>query len=266
MNKEVIVTIPGQGVEVKTPEQLIRENVASYDNLLSLNPRLITKFLSPNSYGLYTALVVAGAVTLAVGIKLAVDRARIVSEAEDQREKAELGRTGMIAVLGKDLNYVTGLAARYGLDITNFNGPLAHVLGGLREKFEAIKQELGNKALELNVEGIYHNIIRRAESLLYEELLDQVPISDPQIPLIFSTRPRIGHSAQDIKAELHEQMIHPVDLAGKVEIWKQTGVEVVIDIGEGGSMKKLTRRMAGPDLKVLALVEPEDRVAIASLR
>ncbi len=267
MSKEIIVTIPGQGVEPKSPEELIVEAVKNYDQLKELNPRLITRFVSPNSYGLYAGLVIVGAVTLAVGIKLARDRANIVKEAEKRREAEGLGRTGMIAILGKNVNDVTDLANKYGLDITNYNGPIAHVLGGLREKFEAIKHEIGDKAMELNVEGVYHHILRKGESLLYKEILDRVHISDPKIPLIFSTRPRFGEIADEAKRELHEQMHEKVDLPKKVELWIETGVKTVVDIGKNPTMQKLTTRMAKlGGIQVLSIEDPKDRETIASLR
>lgn len=268
MSKEIIVTIPGQGAELKTPEQLIVEAVDNYDVLKKVNPNLVTRFVSPNSYGLYAGLIIVGAVSLGLGIKLAMDRAAIVKEAEAKREEEGQGRTGMIAVLGKDVNYVTELAARHGLRITNYNGPIAHVLGGLKDRFEAIKQELGAKALELNVEGIYHDILRAGESMLYKErVLDKSEIADPKTPIIFSTRPRIGHTADEVKTELYEQMIYPVDLSGKVKVWQETGVGVVIDIGANQSMKKLTGRMLnGTGIQVLAVADEKDREVIASLR
>lgn len=263
---EVGIIIPGQGVEPRTPEESILGNVNNFRRLGDLNPRLVPKFVSGNSFGLYAAAAIAGAVGLAVLLKMARDRYQLVTEAEDIRVQQGLGRTGMLAVIGQDLSSVQNLARRHHVDITNYNGPLAYVVGGVRSSLAYLSREV-TKARLLGIEGVYHSPIRRTEKERYGQMLEPIPIDDPDIPLIASTNPRIIIDGRELKREFSDQLITPVDLNKAVRLWDEvnSGTGIVIDIGPDGSMKKLAQRIAGGHVRILALSDKKDQAEIRNL-
>ena len=262
---EVGITIPGQGTEAETPEQLIVAAVQNFESLQRLNPRIVPRFISPNSFGIYPALVISRVTSLETAVKMANDRSQLVIKAENTRVEQELEPTGMMAILQKDIAFVTRLVKKYDLEITNYNGPLLHVVGGIKSALNHIKEEIGGNAKILAVEGVYHSRIRTPESCAYKEMLRDVFMEDPVAPMIVSTKPRIVREAQAIRDELSEQMRRSVNLNEAVALWGRMGVSAVIDIGSSPTMRNMTGRLVRSGMRVLALSDPRDREIIKAL-
>lgn len=262
-NIEVGIVIPGQGNTNHDPEKSINEIVDNYHKLRKLNPEIILKFISPNSFGLYAGIVIAGSLTLALAIKIANDRHQLVLEAEQKRAQQGQERTGMLAIIGEDLPFVRKLADKHGVEITNYNG-LSHVVGGVRSSLDHLSKEV-RRAVNLGVNGVYHSSIRNPEKERYGQLIEPIHIDNPNIPIIVSTDPRIITDGIGIKHELIEQLARCVDLTKVVKFWARFGVSYVIDIGPTDTMKKLTNRMVSGDMQVLALSDSKDQETIKSL-
>lgn len=263
---------PGQGGKrygSATPERdLLEETIAGHERLRQINPYFNPDFLFGNSYGLYAALVVAGVIGFKVGLELAQRRADLVRKAEAEREARGEERTGMLSILGPTTDKVEQFAREFGIQVSNYNGPAAHVLAGglsrLREVEQGAIERLGRyRAFLLPIEGAYHDAIRRAESLVYAQSLRNIDFQQPGIPLISSTKPRVLKTIDDIVKELVGQMVEPVELTEAVRVWLQNGVDLVVETGPGSTIKKLSQRIVGGKARVLSL--EEDEAAIRSL-
>lgn len=261
-----IEALPGQGgkkYDSQTPElDLLAETLENHSKLRSLTGGKLPEFVYGNSFGLYAALVVAGVVTATVAFKLAKDRADIVRETENSREAEGKPRTSMMGVLGLETSSVEEIAQRLGLSVTNYNGPAAHVISGaidrLKEAEVAIRG-LKKRVVELYVEGAYHHIERLQDSIKYAALLRAVEFHPPLIPIISSTRPRILVSPDDVKRELHEQMVHVVDLSKVSSLFSQHGIRSVVDVGPGKSLQSLMARLGG-DYNVYSVETEPDKI------
>ncbi len=260
---------PGQGgkkYNSPTPERdLLEETIAGHERLRQINPRFKPDFLFGNSYGLYAALVVGGVIGFKVGLELAQRRADLVRKAEAEREARGEERTGMLSILGPTPDRLEEFAREFGVRISNYNGPAAHVLTGVLSRLKEIEQgataRLGHyRAVILPIEGAYHDAVRRAESTIYAQHLKSIEFHDPEVPLISSTRPRVLRTKEGIFEELVKQMVEPVELTEAVQLWLQNGVDLVVESGPGSTIKKLSQKIVGDKARVLSLEEDEEEI------
>ncbi|WP_033442233.1 hybrid non-ribosomal peptide synthetase/type I polyketide synthase [Saccharothrix sp. NRRL B-16314] len=130
-----------------------------------LRPDLVTG----HSLGEYAALCVAGAISVADGVRLTGARGRLAA-------RCEAG--GMLA-LWADAAVVHRIGRASGTEVAAVNGPLAHVLAGSLENVRRAEQLLGEEGLKgrrLPVDGAFHTAL--LEPVL-PALRDHVPSLRP---------------------------------------------------------------------------------------
>ena len=110
------------------------------------------------SLGEYTALVAAGAMDFADGLRVVAERGRLMQEAAVARAG------GMVAVIGAEDDVVAQLASDAGdggvLSCANFNAPGQVVIAGDAEacdRAEALAAERGLRCSRLSVAGAFHS-------------------------------------------------------------------------------------------------------------
>lgn len=267
MKKEALLVMPGQGSftpenpqDDQPPEiHLLKATLERFHSLRDKFPHLPIGKVLGNSYGLYGALVVTGAITAITAYKLAKARSDLVREAEAKSPYP----TAMAALIGVSETDVRDLITPYNHEIdkhnnqlseaasriprlerTNNNGPLTQVIGGTRVYITRLLAERKVRGKVLDIEGAYHHSVRHDESKRYSQIVQDADIVDPEISLISSTDPRVLKSAEDIREELISQMVRPVDLVKAASLWKgNTGL--IIDNGPGNAMQKLLTRIDG---------------------
>ncbi len=264
MSQETLVVIPGQGsykpenpqAGVPSEIQLLDTTLDRFSRFKDRFPNFQVKKVLGNSYGLYGALVVVGAITAVTAYKLAKERADLVREAEGNSKYP----TGMASLIGVTEQGVQDLIVPFNNDIqqkneklsdkeekiplivrTNNNGPLAQVIGGPKDYLQQFLEQPRIKGGMLDIEGAYHHPVRQAQQSRYREIVRDFIFKHPNIPLISSTNPRVLQGIEDIIEELVGQITRHVDLPKAAELWQ--GVHVIIDNGPGEAMQKLLSRI-----------------------
>jgi [acyl-carrier-protein] S-malonyltransferase len=222
-------------------------------------------FAAGHSMGQYTALVAAGALDLADGVRLVRERGRRMQASGTGRE----GR--MAAIIGLDdarLPELVEQASAHGIfGVANRNSPGQVVVSGERAAVEAalgIARSLGAKrARELPVSVAAHSPLMAEAADGMRGVLAGITFRDPRPPLLANADARIITTAEGCRAELVDHLTTGVDWVEAIEAMRAQGVTTFIEVGPGRVLTGLIRRIA-PDAVTLALDDPaaSDRLAI----
>lgn len=216
-----------------------------------------------HSLGEYSALVAAGALSLAQAAPLVRLRAQAMQEA------VPVGVGAMAAILGLDATKVIAACAEatstFGTSSTevveavNFNDAAQTVIAGSKaavdKACEILKAAGAKRALLLPVSAPFHSSLMQpaAETLRYR--LDEIEIATPQIPLINNIDVAVESDAGRIRDALYRQAFGPVRWVECVRALKARGLSTVVECGPGkvlaGMVKRIDADMAG-----FALLDP----------
>ncbi len=165
------------------------------------------------SLGEYTALHLAGAFTFEDGLRLVIERGRLMQSA------AEASKGGMIALIGADEASAQAVceAASEGevLVPANYNAPGQIVLSGHAsacERANTVASEKGLRAAMLTVAGAFHSPLMQGAAQGMEQALAQTHFS-PLSREVWSNVTAQPHNNADldlIRKRLVEQLVSPV--------------------------------------------------------
>jgi [acyl-carrier-protein] S-malonyltransferase len=214
-------------------------------------------FLAGHSMGQYSAMVAAGVISLADGVRLVRERGRLMQASGSGRDGA------MAAILGLDeaaLPELVAQASRHGtFGVANRNAPGQVVVSGERAAIDAsaeIAKALGAKrAIVLPVSVAAHSPLMAEAADGMRAALAGIEFRDPSAPLLANADARPLTSGGACRAELVEHLTAGVDWVRAVETMQAAGVTTFIEVGPGKVLTNLTKRIAA-DASVLALDEP----------
>ncbi len=210
-------------------------------------------FYAGHSMGQYSALVAAGALSLADAVRLVRERGR-------QMQASGQGRTGaMAALIGLDdarLPELIALGEPHGsLTVANRNSPGQVVISGDRAAVEAAvagAKDLGaRRAVLLPVSVAAHSSLMKEAAEGMARVLGPVPFSDPTAPLLSNADALPITTAAGARAELIDHLTRGVDWVGAVQAMTAAGVTTFVEVGPGKVLTGLIKRIA-PEATALA--------------
>jgi [acyl-carrier-protein] S-malonyltransferase len=222
-------------------------------------------FMAGHSMGQYSAMVGAGVISLADGIRLVRERGRLMQASGSGRGGA------MAAILGLDeasLPELVAEASHHGVfAVANRNAPGQVVVSGERAAVDAAAETakaLGaRRAIVLPVSVAAHSPLMAEAAAGMRDVLASVQFNDPAVPLLANADARPLTSAAACRAELVEHLTAGVDWVRAVESMQAAGVTTFVEVGPGKVLTNLIKRIA-PEASALALDEPSapDRFAM----
>ena len=201
------------------------------------------------SLGEYTALAFAGVLSFEDGLRLVQRRGQAMQEAADATP------SGMVSLLGPEVEVVEDLCAKARgeeiLQVANLLCPGNTVVSGTRaacERVVALAEETGAaRAVPLAVAGAFHTPIMRPADEKLAEVLANVQISAPRIPVISNVDVEVHTDADDIRATLVRQLLSPVQWEKTMRKLMADGYDTFYEVGPGrvlrGLMKRIDRKM-----------------------
>jgi [acyl-carrier-protein] S-malonyltransferase len=216
-------------------------------------------FIAGHSMGQYSAMVAAGTLSLADGVRLVRERGR-------QMQASGAGRDGaMAAVLGLDDAAIPELVRRASANgifgVANRNSPGQVVVSGERAAIEAsaeIAKALGAKrAIVLPVSVAAHSPLMAEAATAMRAVLASVDFHDPGAPLLANADARAITTAAGARDELVDHLTAGVDWVRAVETMLGSGVDTFVEVGPGKVLTNLIKRIA-PEATTVAL---EDALA-----
>jgi [acyl-carrier-protein] S-malonyltransferase len=209
-------------------------------------------FIAGHSMGQYSAMVAAGALSLADGVRLVRERGRLMQASGQGRDGA---MAALIGLGDARLAELVAGASEHGIFVVaNRNAPGQVVVSGERPAIEAgaeLARSLGAKrAIVLPVSVAAHSplMVEAAEGM--RAALAGVAFRDPAVPLLANADARPIETAEGCRAELVEHLTAGVDWIRIVERISAAGVTTFIEIGPGRVLTGLIKRIA-PDAEVI---------------
>ena len=192
------------------------------------------------SLGEIAALTYAGAVSLEDGFQLVCRRGALMQQA------AEAADTGMLAVLKLDNETVEALCSQQPeVYPVNYNCPGQVTVAGLKTSLAALKDAVkaaGGRAVPLAVSGGFHSPFMAPAAQQLEQVLSQMQISAPQIPLYSNYTAQLYEG--DYRMLLRQQVCNPVRWQDIVEDMVRQGVDTFIEVGPGKTLCGLIAKTA----------------------
>jgi [acyl-carrier-protein] S-malonyltransferase len=197
-----------------------------------------------HSLGEYAAAHAAGSVGLADGVRLVAERDRLMSEAARQNPG------GMIALIGADPDDVAGAAEETGgiVVAANFNTPRQTVVSGQVDALEEVAERVRGRKVRLDVSGAFHSPLMAEAAREMAELLGEVDLEEPEIPMIGATDGALLTTAEKVREALRNQMLSPVRWVAVVERLLDLGVREIFEAGEDGTLTRMLRDFERKDV------------------
>ena len=213
-----------------------------------------------HSLGEYSALVAAGALTLAQAAPLVRLRAQAMQEA------VPVGVGAMAAILGMDAGKVIAGCAEatraFGQNSTevveavNFNDAAQTVIAGSKaavdKACEILKAAGAKRALLLPVSAPFHSSLMRPAAEKLKERLEDIEFATPQIALVNNIDVAVEVDADRIRDALFRQAFGPVRWVECVQALKARGFSTLVECGPGkvlaGMVKRIDAEMVGMSL------------------
>lgn len=216
-----------------------------------------------HSLGEYSALVAAGALSLADAAPLVRFRAQAMQDA------VPVGTGAMAAVLGMDAQKVIegcaeaqrsfGTNSTEVVEAANFNDPAQTVIAGskaaVEKACEVLKANGAKRALILPVSAPFHSSLMKPAADRLRERLAATSLSTPRIPLVNNIEAKVETDPVRIRGALYEQAFGPVRWVDCVRAIQARGITTIVECGPGKVLLGLTKRIE-PTLAAAAVYDP----------
>ncbi|MCS2610068.1 ACP S-malonyltransferase [Halomonas dongshanensis] len=222
--------------------------------------------MAGHSLGEYSALVCAGVMSFAEGVKLV----RLRGEAMQRAVPA--GEGGMAAILGLDNDVVERACAKAAqgdvVAAVNYNAPGQVVIAGAKSAVEraiAACQEAGAKrAMALPVSVPSHCALMRPAADELAQAISEIELRVPRYTVIQNVDAQAHADVDTLRTRLIEQLYQPVRWTDCVDAMASLGANVFIECGPGKVLTGLNKRIARGS-KGLAVNDPDSLDAALEL-
>ncbi|MDE2367988.1 MAG: ACP S-malonyltransferase [Burkholderiales bacterium] len=211
-----------------------------------------------HSLGEYSALVAAGAITLADALPLVRLRAAAMQQA------VPVGAGAMAAILGLDAAAVAEGCAAVAADgevvaPANYNDPKQTVIAGTKSGVDRACEKLkamgAKRALLLPVSAPFHSALMKPAAEALRVALAQVAIAAPRIPVVNNVDVAVVTEADAIRDALYRQAYGPVRWVEVTQALRARGLTHVFECGPGKVLSGLVKRI-DPTLETLCIQDP----------
>jgi len=197
------------------------------------------------SLGEYTAMAFAGVMEFEDALMVVQRRGAAMQEAAD----ATVG--GMVGILGLETVEVETLCekARNGdiLKVANLLCPGNVVISGslaaCERAAEMARAAGAMKAVPLAVAGAFHTEIMRPADQHCAEVLAEVPMRKPRIPVISNVDAKPHDDPEEIRQILVRQILQPVRWEESMRYLISQGIDQFYEVGPGRVLRGLLRRI-----------------------
>jgi [acyl-carrier-protein] S-malonyltransferase len=204
-----------------------------------------------HSLGEYSALVAAGALTLAQAAPLVRFRAQAMQDA------VPVGTGAMAAILGMDAQKVIegcaeavrsfGTNSGEVVEAVNFNDPAQTVIAGSKaavdKACELLKGMGAKRALLLPVSAPFHSSLMKPAAEKLRQKLAATDLKSPRIPVVNNIEVKVETDPDRIRAALYEQAFGPVRWVECVRAIQARGITTIVECGPGKVLAGLVKRI-----------------------
>ncbi|HSW04866.1 ACP S-malonyltransferase [Aquabacterium sp.] len=200
-----------------------------------------------HSLGEYSALVVAGVLSLTDALALVRFRAQAMQDA------VPVGAGAMAAILGLDPASISDSCAQAAAETgevvsaANYNDPKQTVIAGSKaavdKACELLKAKGAKRALLLPVSAPFHCSLMKPAAERLRERLASVAFAVPTIPVVNNIDVAAPGDADTIRDALYRQAFGPVRWVEVVRALRSRGITHLVECGPGRVLTAMIRRI-----------------------
>ncbi|CEG56749.1 ACP S-malonyltransferase [Legionella fallonii] len=228
-----------------TQVAMLTADVAIYKLLIQQGLSL-PLIMAGHSLGEYAALVCAGSMSLTDAVRLVAKRGQLMQQA------IPLGLGAMAAIVGLTDEQVEALCQQASqpnerVSPANYNAIGQVVVAGHTpavERVIALADEEGARLAKIIPVSVpCHCSLLSDAAELFADDLARVEFKNPSIDVISNVDLSIYHSAQHIRTKLKEQLYSPVRWVETIQLFKNQGIELIVECGPGKVLNGLVKRI-----------------------
>jgi [acyl-carrier-protein] S-malonyltransferase len=213
--------------------------------------------LAGHSAGQYAAAVAADAIDFETAIRLVHERGRVMQE-----HGIDGGMGAVVGLTDEQVDDIVDQARAHGeISVANQNAPgqivLSGVIPALVFALEMSKTVGARRAVQLTVSVASHSPLMRRARDEFGRILALVPFRDPKIPMLGNVHATVIQTADGLRRELTEHLVHGVQWTSTVRNMAANGVTDFVEVGPGRVLSGLIRRIT-PGVAVHAVDTPGD--------
>ncbi len=202
-----------------------------------------------HSAGQYAAAVAADAIDFETALHLVRERGRIMQE-----RGIDGGMGAVIGLSDEQVHDIVEQAREHGeISVANANAPgqivLSGVIPALVFALEMSKTVGARRAVQLTVSVASHSPLMRRARDEFGRILSMVPFRDPVVPMLGNVHATVIHTADGLRTELTDHLVHGVQWTATVRQMVADGATDFVEIGPGRVLSGLIRRIS-PDAAV----------------
>ncbi|MCO5197783.1 MAG: ACP S-malonyltransferase [Anaerolineae bacterium] len=204
-------------------------------------------YVAGHSLGEFSALVAAGSISFADGLRLVRKRGELMKRA------GEIAPGGMAALLGLDADRAASICATAAdktgkpVQLANDNCPGQLVISGdvaaLEEAMHHATTAGARKVVRLPISIAAHSELMAPVSAEFAAVVDSIPVNTPNIPIIGNVTATPLPSPRHIRQELKEQLTQSVRWTSSMQQLQTRGVTTFIEVGPGNVLTGLMKRI-----------------------
>ena len=222
-------------------------------------------YVAGHSLGEYSALAIAGALSIADAARLLRTRGKAMQAA------VPVGVGAMAALLGLDFETASQVAKQAAGDevceAANDNDPAQVVVSGhkaaVERAVELAKEHGAKRAVLLPVSAPFHCSLMSPAAAVMKEALSEATIISPSVPVVSNVKAQAVSDPDEIRELLIQQITGSVRWRESVMWMAQNDVSEIWEIGAGKALSGMVRRI-DREVECKNIATPEDLRALFS--
>lgn len=221
-------------------------------------------YVAGHSLGEYSALAIAGALSIADAARLLRTRGKAMQAA------VPVGVGAMAALLGLDFETASQVAKQAAGDevceAANDNDPAQVVVSGhkaaVERAVELAKEHGAKRAVLLPVSAPFHCSLMSPAAAVMKEALSEATIISPSVPVVSNVKAQAVSDPDEIRELLIQQITGSVRWRESVMWMAQNDVSEIWEIGAGKALSGMVRRI-DREVECKNIATPEDIRALS---
>ena len=233
-------TIDDLNITINTQPAIISAEIAMLK--VFLKHKVIGDVTAGLSLGEYSSLIFSGALKLEDALPLVEKRGELMLQGQKGKMAAVIGADRQKVI---DICRIVSITGDFVVP-ANFNSLEQIVISGdVKGVEKAIPklEAIGARVVPLNLTSPFHTKLLKSASIGLGELLKDVDIMKPQIPVYFNAIAETENDPLLIKELLTKQVSKPVLWVDTMIKMLESGVDTFIEIGPGKTLAGFLKRM-----------------------